>query len=122
MHFLLFIIIIGQKMEYYKGTFTISDIQVNSNSGQKSSNQLKDLQETNENLVSQTQFILQNTTRILWFIYFIFKTIIFIPPTLASTCSSLAPHLRSVYLLFHGIGRVGMRRSEEHTSELQSQR
>lgn len=40
-------------MEYYQGTITISDIQAISNSGQKSSNELKDLQEVNENLVSQ---------------------------------------------------------------------
>lgn len=40
-------------MEYYQGTFAISDIQVISNSEQKSSNNLKDLQEMNENLVSQ---------------------------------------------------------------------
>ncbi|XP_006534903.1 transmembrane protease serine 11A isoform X1 [Mus musculus] len=33
--------------------FLVFDIQVNSNSGQKSSNQLKDLQETNENLVDE---------------------------------------------------------------------
>ncbi|XP_031197863.1 transmembrane protease serine 11A isoform X1 [Mastomys coucha] len=48
-HFLVF----GQNMEYYQGTFTISDIQVNSNSGRKSSNQLKDLQEMKENLVDE---------------------------------------------------------------------
>ncbi|OBS71786.1 hypothetical protein A6R68_13637, partial [Neotoma lepida] len=39
-------------MEYYQGTITISNIQVISNSGRKSSNQLKDLQEMNENLAS----------------------------------------------------------------------
>ncbi|XP_051026111.1 transmembrane protease serine 11A-like [Acomys russatus] len=43
----------GQKMERYQRTFTISDIQVKSNSGQKSSNQLKDLQEMNEKLVDE---------------------------------------------------------------------
>lgn len=40
-------------MEYYQGSFTISDIHVVSSSERKSSNQLKDLQEANEDLVSQ---------------------------------------------------------------------
>ncbi|GAB1289776.1 Transmembrane protease serine 11A [Apodemus speciosus] len=47
------IFVFGQKMEYYQGTFTISDSQVNSNSGWKSSNPLKDLQEINEDLVDE---------------------------------------------------------------------
>ncbi|XP_059946517.1 transmembrane protease serine 11A [Mesoplodon densirostris] len=41
----------GQKMEYYHGTFKISDLRVKSNSGQSSPYQLKDLQEMTENLV-----------------------------------------------------------------------
>ncbi|KAF6372648.1 transmembrane serine protease 11A [Rhinolophus ferrumequinum] len=41
----------GQKMEYYHGTFKISDVQINSNSGQNSTYQLKDLREMSENLV-----------------------------------------------------------------------
>lgn len=53
MDFLYFIIFTGQKMEYYQGTFTISDIHVISSSEGKSSNQLKDLKEANEDLVSQ---------------------------------------------------------------------
>ncbi|XP_005359492.1 transmembrane protease serine 11A [Microtus ochrogaster] len=47
------VLISGQKMEYYQGTFTISDIHVISSSEQKSSNQLKDLQEANEDLVDE---------------------------------------------------------------------
>ncbi|KAK7831846.1 hypothetical protein U0070_016476 [Myodes glareolus] len=47
------VLVSGQKMEYYQGTFTISDIHVISSSERKSSNQLKDLQEANEDLVSQ---------------------------------------------------------------------
>uniref|UniRef100_A0A8D2E0P5 Transmembrane protease serine n=1 Tax=Sciurus vulgaris TaxID=55149 RepID=A0A8D2E0P5_SCIVU len=43
----------GEKMEYYHGTFKISDLQVNSNSGQKSTYQLKDLREMSENLVDE---------------------------------------------------------------------
>ncbi|XP_047422635.1 transmembrane protease serine 11A-like [Sciurus carolinensis] len=43
----------GEKMEYYRGTFKISDLQVNSNSGQKSTYQLKDLREMSENLVDE---------------------------------------------------------------------
>ncbi|XP_028642622.1 transmembrane protease serine 11A [Grammomys surdaster] len=48
------LLVFGQKMEYYQGTLTISDIQDNSNSGRKSSSQLKDFQEMNENLVDET--------------------------------------------------------------------
>ncbi|XP_076794843.1 transmembrane protease serine 11A [Arvicanthis niloticus] len=48
------LLVFGQKMEYYQGTLTISDIQDNSNSGPKSSNQLKDLQQMKENLVDET--------------------------------------------------------------------
>lgn len=39
-------------MEYYQGSFTISDIHVISSSERKSLNQPKDLQEANEDLVS----------------------------------------------------------------------
>ncbi|XP_068398285.1 transmembrane protease serine 11A [Eschrichtius robustus] len=42
-----------QKMEYYHGTFKISDLRVKSNSGQSSPHQLKDLQEMSENLVDE---------------------------------------------------------------------
>lgn len=41
----------GQQTEYYHGTFKISDVQINSNSGQNSIYQLKDLREMSENLV-----------------------------------------------------------------------
>lgn len=41
----------GQQMEYYHGTFKISDVQISSNSGQNSIYQLKDLREMSENLV-----------------------------------------------------------------------
>ncbi|XP_036707989.1 transmembrane protease serine 11A isoform X2 [Balaenoptera musculus] len=44
-----------QKMEYYHGTFKISDLQVKSNSGQSSPHQLKDLQEMSENLLLSSQ-------------------------------------------------------------------
>ncbi|XP_042141354.2 transmembrane protease serine 11A [Peromyscus maniculatus bairdii] len=47
------ILVSGQRMEYYQGTITISDIQAISNSGRKSSNELKDLQEVNENLADE---------------------------------------------------------------------
>lgn len=40
-------------MEYYHGTFKISDLQVNSHSEQNSTYQLKDLREMSENMVSQ---------------------------------------------------------------------
>ncbi|EPY80987.1 hypothetical protein CB1_000769003 [Camelus ferus] len=39
-----------QKVEYYHGTFKISDLRVNSNSGQNSPYHLKDLREMSENL------------------------------------------------------------------------
>ncbi|XP_031545612.2 transmembrane protease serine 11A isoform X1 [Vicugna pacos] len=48
-HFL----VTGQKVEYYHGTFKISDLRVNSNSGQNSPYQLKDLREMSENLVDE---------------------------------------------------------------------
>ncbi|ELV12173.1 Transmembrane protease serine 11A, partial [Tupaia chinensis] len=43
-----------QKTEYYRGTFKISDLRVNSNSGQSSTYQFKDLKEMSEylNLIS----------------------------------------------------------------------
>ncbi|XP_037065020.1 transmembrane protease serine 11A [Peromyscus leucopus] len=47
------ILVSGQRMEYYQGTITISDIQAISNSGRKSSNELKDLQKVNENLADE---------------------------------------------------------------------
>ncbi|XP_012616422.2 transmembrane protease serine 11A isoform X3 [Microcebus murinus] len=40
-------------MEYYHGTFKISDLRVNSDSGQSSTYQLKDLREMSENLVDE---------------------------------------------------------------------
>uniref|UniRef100_A0A4X1TDU5 Transmembrane protease serine n=1 Tax=Sus scrofa TaxID=9823 RepID=A0A4X1TDU5_PIG len=43
----------GQKMEYYHGTFKISDLQVKSNSGQNTPYQLKDLREMSETLVDE---------------------------------------------------------------------
>ncbi|XP_008579101.1 PREDICTED: transmembrane protease serine 11A [Galeopterus variegatus] len=43
----------GQKMEYYHGTFKISDVRINSNSGQNSTYQLKGLREISENLVDE---------------------------------------------------------------------
>ncbi|XP_032315008.1 transmembrane protease serine 11A isoform X3 [Camelus ferus] len=43
----------GQKVEYYHGTFKISDLRVNSNSGQNSPYHLKDLREMSENLVDE---------------------------------------------------------------------
>uniref|UniRef100_A0A8C3VPQ6 Transmembrane protease serine n=1 Tax=Catagonus wagneri TaxID=51154 RepID=A0A8C3VPQ6_9CETA len=43
----------GQKMEYYHGTFKISDLRVNSNSGQNTPYQLKDLREMSETLVDE---------------------------------------------------------------------
>ncbi|XP_039075829.1 transmembrane protease serine 11A [Hyaena hyaena] len=43
----------GQKMEYYHGTFKISDLQVSSNSGQNNIYHLKDLREMSENLVDE---------------------------------------------------------------------
>ncbi|XP_029787343.1 transmembrane protease serine 11A [Suricata suricatta] len=43
----------GQKMEYYHGTFKISGLQVNSNSGQNNTYHLKDLREMSENLVDE---------------------------------------------------------------------
>ena len=45
-------------MEYYHGTFKISDLQVKSNSGQNTPYQLKDLREMSETLVSQIKFFL----------------------------------------------------------------
>uniref|UniRef100_A0A8C9NZ65 Transmembrane protease serine n=1 Tax=Spermophilus dauricus TaxID=99837 RepID=A0A8C9NZ65_SPEDA len=43
----------GEKMEYYHGTFKISNLQVNSNSGQKSTYQLERLREMSEILVDE---------------------------------------------------------------------
>ncbi|XP_021117943.1 transmembrane protease serine 11A isoform X2 [Heterocephalus glaber] len=43
----------GDKMEYYHGTFTVSDLHIISNSGQKITCQIKDLQEMSENLVDE---------------------------------------------------------------------
>nr|XP_030736555.1 transmembrane protease serine 11A isoform X7 [Globicephala melas] len=51
---LAYFLVSGQKMEYYHGTFKISDLRVKSNSGQSSPYQLKDLQEMTENLVDDT--------------------------------------------------------------------
>ncbi|XP_033281448.1 transmembrane protease serine 11A isoform X6 [Orcinus orca] len=51
---LAYFLVSGQKMEYYHGTFKISDLRVKSNSGQSSPYQLKDLQEMSENLVDDT--------------------------------------------------------------------
>ncbi|XP_073661415.1 transmembrane protease serine 11A isoform X7 [Tursiops truncatus] len=51
---LAYFLVSGQKMEYYHGTFKISDLQVKSNSGQSSPYQLKDLQEMTEKLVDDT--------------------------------------------------------------------
>ncbi|XP_006916573.1 transmembrane protease serine 11A isoform X1 [Pteropus alecto] len=48
-HFLL----PGQNIEYYHGTFKISDVRINSNSGQNSTYQLEDLREMSENLVDE---------------------------------------------------------------------
>lgn len=42
-----------QKTEYYRGTFKISDLRVNSNSGQSSTYQFKDLKEMSEYLVDE---------------------------------------------------------------------
>ncbi|XP_027455911.1 transmembrane protease serine 11A [Zalophus californianus] len=47
------LLVSGQKMEYYHSTFKISDLPVNSNSGQNSTYQLKDLREMSENLVDE---------------------------------------------------------------------
>lgn len=43
----------GPKMEYYHGTFEISNLQTSSNSRQNSTYQLKDLREKSENLVDE---------------------------------------------------------------------
>uniref|UniRef100_H0WKM5 Transmembrane protease serine n=1 Tax=Otolemur garnettii TaxID=30611 RepID=H0WKM5_OTOGA len=43
----------GQNMEYYHGTFKISNLRVNSNSRQSNTYQLKDLREMSESLVRQ---------------------------------------------------------------------
>ncbi|XP_033614761.1 transmembrane protease serine 11A [Fukomys damarensis] len=43
----------GDKMEYYRGTFTISDLHINVNSGKKITYLFKDLQEMSENLVDE---------------------------------------------------------------------
>ncbi|XP_014594360.1 transmembrane protease serine 11A [Equus przewalskii] len=43
----------GQKMEYYQGTFKISDLRINSNSGQNSTYQLTDLREMSKSLVEE---------------------------------------------------------------------
>ncbi|XP_063096623.1 transmembrane protease serine 11A [Cavia porcellus] len=43
----------GEKMEYYQGTLTISDLLTSSNSGQKITHQFKDLQKISENLVDE---------------------------------------------------------------------
>ncbi|XP_044081021.1 transmembrane protease serine 11A-like isoform X2 [Neovison vison] len=47
------VLVSGQKMEYYHATFKISDLRVNSNSGQNNTYQLKDLREMSENLVDE---------------------------------------------------------------------
>nr|XP_030736550.1 transmembrane protease serine 11A isoform X3 [Globicephala melas] len=52
---LAYFLVSGQKMEYYHGTFKISDLRVKSNSGQSSPYQLKDLQEMTENLLLSSQ-------------------------------------------------------------------
>lgn len=56
LNLLLSLFITGQNIEYYHGTFKISDMQINSNSGQNSTYQLEDLREMSENLVSQIKF------------------------------------------------------------------
>ncbi|XP_014715659.1 transmembrane protease serine 11A isoform X1 [Equus asinus] len=43
----------GHKMEYYHGTFKISDLRINSNSGQNSTYQLTDLREMSKSLVEE---------------------------------------------------------------------
>ncbi|EHB18414.1 Transmembrane protease, serine 11A [Heterocephalus glaber] len=47
----------GDKMEYYHGTFTVSDLHIISNSGQKITCQIKDLQEMSENLDEQLHIL-----------------------------------------------------------------
>ncbi|XP_032190358.1 transmembrane protease serine 11A isoform X2 [Mustela erminea] len=47
------VLVSGQKMEYYHATFKISDLRVNSNSGQNNTYQLKDLREMSEKLVDE---------------------------------------------------------------------
>ncbi|XP_034527889.1 transmembrane protease serine 11A [Ailuropoda melanoleuca] len=47
------LLVSGQKIEYYHGTFKISVLRVNTNSGQSSTYQLKDLREMSENLVDE---------------------------------------------------------------------
>ncbi|XP_012917802.1 transmembrane protease serine 11A isoform X1 [Mustela putorius furo] len=47
------VLVSGQKMEYYHATFKISDLRVNSNSGQNNTYQLKDFREMSENLVDE---------------------------------------------------------------------
>nr|XP_060511851.1 transmembrane protease serine 11A-like [Panthera onca] len=47
------LLVSGQKMEYYHGTFKISDLQVNRNSRQNNTYNLKDLKEMSENLVDE---------------------------------------------------------------------
>ncbi|XP_032720336.1 transmembrane protease serine 11A [Lontra canadensis] len=47
------VLVSGQKMEYYHATFKISDLRVNSNSGQNNTYKLKDLREMSENLVDE---------------------------------------------------------------------
>ncbi|CAK7291435.1 Transmembrane protease serine 11A [Vulpes lagopus] len=47
------LLVSGQKMEYYHGTFKISDLRINSHSEQNSTYQLKDLREMSENMVDE---------------------------------------------------------------------
>lgn len=58
LNLLLSLLITGQNIEYYHGTFKISDVRSSSNSGQNSTYQLQDLREMSENLVSQIKFFL----------------------------------------------------------------
>ncbi|KFO20450.1 Transmembrane protease serine 11A [Fukomys damarensis] len=52
----------GDKMEYYRGTFTISDLHINVNSGKKITYLFKDLQEMSENLsLISVQFTFQHS-------------------------------------------------------------
>ncbi|GAB5570783.1 transmembrane protease serine 11A [Prionailurus iriomotensis] len=48
------LLVSGQKTEYYHGTFKISDLQVNRNSRQNNTYNLKDLKEMSENLEKAT--------------------------------------------------------------------
>lgn len=82
-------------MEYYHATFKISDLRVNSNSGQNNTYQLKDLREMSENLVSQMiSFLLWNNVdgRDLWIISFnISQKMIFRPLASKSSWRVLSP-------------------------------